>query len=158
MEEELTNFLKTNIPSHSEDECKDCERIVTAPSLQTELSLGDDPIEDMEQYIHTILNDDDPDIIECKDKYNEALIHNKEVQTLHNTLEDKIKIDKARLEEMKKNYNPKSEHIFNSKWDLSDSHEDDTIIKNLYEDLSNLNIQTTQKTKTILQIKQSKKT
>ena len=28
-----------------------------------------------------------------------------------------------------------------STWDLSNSHEDDTIIKNLYEDLSNLNIQ-----------------
>ena len=42
---------------------------------------------------------------------------------------------------MKKNYNPTSEQIFNSTWDLSDSNEDDTIVKNLYEDLSNLNIQ-----------------
>ena len=42
---------------------------------------------------------------------------------------------------MKKNYDPKSEQIFNTTWDLSDSHEDDTIIKNLYEDLSNLKIQ-----------------
>ena len=95
----------------------------------------------MEQLIHTILDDDDPDIIECKDKYNEALIHNKEVQALHNTFKDNIKIDEAKLEEMKKNYNPKSKQIFNSTWDLSDSHKDDTIIKNLYEDLSNLNIQ-----------------
>ena len=76
MEEELVKFLQTVILS-SEDECKDCERITTAPSLQTELSLSEDPLEDIEQYIHTIFDDDDPDIIECKDNYNEALIHNK---------------------------------------------------------------------------------
>ena len=141
MEEELTNFLKTKIQGASEDECKDCERIVTAPSLKTEESLRDDPIEDIEQYIHTILDSDDQDIIECKDNYNEALIHNKEVHKLHDTLEDFKTIDKAQLEEMKRNYNPRSEQIFNSTWDLSDLNEDDTIVENLYEDLSNLNIQ-----------------
>ena len=95
----------------------------------------------MEQYVHTILEDIDPDISECKDNYNEALINNKEVQALHYTLEDRKIIDKAKLEEMKKNYDPKSEQIFNSTWDLSDSNEDITIVKNLYKDLSNLNIQ-----------------
>ena len=128
-------FLETNILRYNEDECKDCDRNVPASSLQTELSLGDDLTGDMEQLIHTILDDDDPDIIECKDKYNEALIHNKEVQALHNTLEDNIKNDEAKLEEMKKNYNPKSEQIFITTWDLSDSLEDDTIVNNLYEDL-----------------------
>ena len=34
-EEELTQFLHNSIPSHSEGDCKDCERITTAPSLQT---------------------------------------------------------------------------------------------------------------------------
>ena len=57
----------------------------------------------MEQYVHTILDDDDPDIIEGKDNYNEALINNKEVQALHYTLEDSKTIDKAKLEETKKN-------------------------------------------------------
>ena len=70
-------FLETNILRYNEDECKDWDRIVTALSLQTELSPGENPIEDVEQYVHTILNDDDPDIIECKDKYNKALINNK---------------------------------------------------------------------------------
>ena len=76
-------FLETNILWYDEDECKDCDRNVPASSLQTELSLGDDLTGDMEQLIHTILDDDDPDIIECKNNYNEALIHNKEVQILH---------------------------------------------------------------------------
>ena len=96
-EEELTKFLQNIIPSHSEDECKDCERIVTTPSLQTELSLSDNPLEEMEQYVHTVLDDDDPDIIECKDIYNQALIHNKEVQGLHDHLESNIKIDEEKL-------------------------------------------------------------
>ena len=41
----------------------------------------------MEKYMHKILEDDDPDTIECKDEYNEALIHNKEVQIFHKTME-----------------------------------------------------------------------
>ena len=52
-----------------------------------------------------------------------------------------MKIDEEKLEEMKKNYDPTSEQIFNSTWDLSDSHEDDTMVKKLYKHLSNLNIQ-----------------
>ena len=42
---------------------------------------------------------------------------------------------------MKQNYDPKSEQIFESTWDLCDSNEDNTIINNLYKDLSNLKIQ-----------------
>lgn len=118
-------------------ECKDCDRTITAPSLQTELSLGDNLTGDMEQLIHTIHNNNDPDIFECKDNYNKVLIHNKEVQTLHKILEDKIQIDKDedKLKERKKNYNPTLEQIFNLTWDMSDSHNDDNIIKNLYKDL-----------------------
>ena len=83
----------------------------------------------------------------CKDQYNEALIRNKEVQILHEKMEESnipiktvmdTKIDAGKLEEMKRNYDPNSEEIFNKEWDLS---EDDTIVKNLYKDLSNLNIE-----------------
>ena len=49
MKEELTKFSQNIILSHSKNECEDCENIVTAPSLQTELCHGDDPVEDMEQ-------------------------------------------------------------------------------------------------------------
>ena len=37
--------------------------------------------------MHNILGSDEPDVIECKDEYNEALIHKKEVQILHETME-----------------------------------------------------------------------
>ena len=77
----------------------------------------------MENYMHNILEYDDPDIIECKEEYNEALIHNKEVQILHETTEGinnpikKViddKIDANKLKEMKRNYYPNSEQIFNT--------------------------------------------
>ena len=42
---------------------------------------------------------------------------------------------------MKQKYDPKSDEIFESTWDLSDSSEDDTIVKELYEELSNLKIE-----------------
>ena len=54
----------------------------------------------MEQYGHTILDRDDQEDIECKDNYNEALIHNKEVHILHDKMEDLNKLDKAQFEEM----------------------------------------------------------
>ena len=107
-------FLETNILWYDKDEWKDCDRIVPASSLQTELSLGDNLTGDMEQLIHTILDNDDSDIIECKDNYNEALIHNKEVQTLHKKIEDEIQIDEEKLKEMKRNYNPTLVQIFHS--------------------------------------------
>ena len=97
--------------------------------------------------MHNILEDDDPETIDCKDEYNEALIQNKEVQILHGKMEESnipintfmdTTIDAGKLEEMKKNYDPNSEEIFNKEWDLS---EDDTIVKNLYKDLSNLDIE-----------------
>ena len=77
--------------------------------------------------MHNILDNDDPDIIECKDEYNEALVHYKEVQALHEHMEGNYKtgeklrdtkIDAKKLEEMKKNYDPKSEQIFNTAWDI----------------------------------------
>ena len=53
-----------------------------------------------------------------------------EVQTLHKTLENETQINKEKHKEMKKNYDPTSEKI----WDLSDSQGDNIIGKNLYED------------------------
>ena len=54
------------------------------------------------------------------------------------------KIDADKLDEMRKNYYPKSEEIFNTTWDLTEDHKylsdedevnDDTIVKNLYKDM-----------------------
>ena len=41
----------------------------------------------MEKFIHNILEDNDHGTIECKDKYNEALINNAELQILHEKME-----------------------------------------------------------------------
>ena len=71
--------------------------------------------------MHTILNSDDQEDIECKKIYNDALEQNKEMHVLHNKMETDLKLDKEKLEEMKNDYDPKSEKIFESTWDLSDS-------------------------------------
>merc|ERR1712243_187379 len=92
----------------------------------------------------TILDSDDQENIEYKLKYNDALAQNTEVHKLHDNLEDLNKLDKEKLEEMRQNYDPKSEDVFKEAWDLSDTSEDDTIVKELYEELSNLKIQTIQ--------------
>merc|ERR1711867_192274 len=67
-----------------------------------------------------------------------------QVYILHDKMKDLNKLDQEKLDEMKQNYDPKSEKIFESTWDLSDSNKDDTIINNLYEDISNLKIQENQ--------------
>ena len=59
-------------------------------------------------------------------------------------MEDLDKLDKDKLVEMKQNYDPRSEKIFDATWDLSDSNEDDNIVNNLYKDLSNLKIEDNQ--------------
>merc|ERR1711989_110677 len=53
-------------------------------------------------------------------------------------------LDKGKIEEMEKNYDPKSEDIFKEVWDLSDTSEDESIVKNLDEELAKLNIQSVQ--------------
>ena len=60
--------MQNIIPSHNEGECQDCERIFIAPSLQTDVSNGDNPNQEMEKYIHDILQDDDPETIDHKDE------------------------------------------------------------------------------------------
>ena len=64
------------------------------------------------------------------------LLHNK-IQVLNN-------LDKDKLEDMKQKYDPKSKDIFESTWDLSDTSEEETIVKKLYEELSNLKIENIQ--------------
>ena len=54
------------IREHNKWDCKDCERIVKAPSLPIENNVVHDPLEDMEKYLHNILEDDDLDTVDCK--------------------------------------------------------------------------------------------
>ena len=96
--------------------------------------------------MNDILENDKPDVIECKDKYTEALMHNKEVQILHETMEGKCTPTKDILDVNKPSYDQSP----NTTWDLledqkyltdRDKVEEDTIVKNLYKDLSELNIE-----------------
>ena len=88
-----------------------------------------DQIDDIEKYVHTILDSDDQEDIECKKNYNDALEQNKEMHKLHNKMEILNNLDNDKLEEMKQKYDPKSEDIFESTWDPSDTSEDETIVK-----------------------------
>ena len=94
-------------------------------SLQHELMSGEttknlgekekqtsDPIEDMGKYIHTILDSDDEEAKPCKQEYNTALAMNTKMHIIHDNLEHLSEIDKGKIEEMEKNYDPKSEEIF----------------------------------------------
>ena len=119
-------------------------------NIPTTVILGEkeketsDPIEDMGKYIHTILDSDNEEAKQCKQEYNTALAMNTKMHIIHDNLEHLSEIDKGKIKEMEKNYNPKSEEIFKETWDLSVTCEDDSIVKNLYENLEKLNLETNQ--------------
>ena len=63
---------------------------------------------------------------------------------IHDNLEHLSEIDKGKIEDIEKNYDPKSEEIFKEIWDLSDTSEDESIVKTLGENLEKLNLETNQ--------------
>ena len=92
-------FLRKHILSY-EDDSKDCED-TTAQKLNTgEGTVEDDSIEDIKKYVHTILNSDDQEDIECKKKYNDALEQNIEMHILHDKMEILSNLDQDKLEDM----------------------------------------------------------
>ena len=127
MEENLMQFFKDNIPCYEEDN-KNCDTN-TEHNLKSKENTSQDQIDDMEKFVHTILDSDDQEDIECKLNYNDRLAQNTEVHKLHDNLENLNKLDKEKLEEMKQNYDPKWEDVFKEVRDLSDTSEDDTIVK-----------------------------
>ena len=131
-------FFKDNIPCYKEEENSDTN---TENNLKSRENTSPDQIDDVERFVHTILDRDDQEDIECKLEHNKALAQNTEMHKIHDNLESLNKLDKEKLEEMKLNYDPKSEDVFKEVWDLSDTSEDDTVIKDLYKELSNLKIQ-----------------
>ena len=123
-------FFKDNIPCYEEEENCDTN---TENNLKLREITSPDQIDDVERFVHTILDSDDQEDIECKLEHNNALAQNTEVHKLHDNLENLNKLDKEKLEEMRQNYDPKSEDVFKEAWDLSDTSEDDTIVKEQYE-------------------------
>merc|ERR1711873_191171 len=94
-----------------------------------------DPIEDMERYIHTILDSDDENAKQCKKEYNTALAMNTKVHIIH----DNIK-HLSDSEDEKKEEDLKSEESFEKIWNLSSTNEEDSSVKNLCESLEKLNL------------------
>merc|ERR1711873_399227 len=92
----------------------------------------------------TILDSDDEEAKQCKQEHNTALAMNTKMHIIDDNLEHLSEIDKGKIKEMEKNYNPKSEEIFKETWDLSVTCEDDSIVKNLSENLKKLNLETKQ--------------
>ena len=103
-----------------------------------------DPIEDMGKYIHTILDSDDEEAKQCKQEYNTALAMNTKMHIIHDNLEHLSELEKGKTEEMEKNDDPKSEERFKETWDLSVTKEEDSIVKNLCENLEKLNLEENQ--------------
>ena len=87
-----------------------------------------DHIDDVKRFFYTILDSNDQEDIKCKLEHNTALAINTEMHKVHDKLENLNKLDKEKLEEMKQNYDPKSEDVFKEVLDLSDTSEDDTIV------------------------------
>ena len=110
-------------------------------TISKESTFQEDNIHDLEKFVHTILDSDDQEDIECKIIYNDALEQNKEMHILHDKMEILSNLDQDKLEDMKQKYDPKYEDIFESTWDLSDTSEEETIVKELYEEMSNLKIE-----------------
>ena len=86
MEKNFMKFLKDNIPC-CEDGCNNCETNTEQNLESKEGTLQMDQIDDIEKYVHTILESDDQEDIECKKIYNDALKQNKEMHKLHNKME-----------------------------------------------------------------------
>ena len=68
--------------------CEDEEHNITnTVKLVERETVTPDPIEDMEKYIHTMLDSDDKEAKKCKLEYNTALAINTQMHIIHNNLE-----------------------------------------------------------------------
>merc|ERR1712240_915258 len=99
--------------------------IVKNPEGKTE--EDSDPIEDMERYIHTILDSDDEDAKQCKREYNTALAINTKVHIIHDNIKHLSDREDKKKEELV------SEESFEKIWNLSSTNEEDSSVKNLWE-------------------------
>ena len=95
-ENELMDFLSERIPM-----CEEHSVTNTAKLVERETKTQD-PIKDMEKYIHTVLDSDDEEAIKCKLEHNTALAMNTQVHIIHDNLEHFSEHEKEKIEEMEK--------------------------------------------------------
>merc|ERR1712240_291352 len=116
----------------------------SAPFLENE-ATSTDPIKDMEEYLHKIIDSDDLDTMESKYDHNTALMNNTQLQIIHEGI--KHEMDKEKLEKLKEEYDPSSEIMLKSDWNTDDDFSEeaeennDKIVNKLYEDLANLTLE-----------------
>ena len=66
--------------------------------------------------------------MESKYDHKNALINNMQLQVMHEGM--KAEMDKEKLEKLKQEYNPTSEHVFDSIWNIEDKLDMDTSENN----------------------------
>merc|ERR1712089_47595 len=96
----MWNFLSERIPTCEEHSVANTEKLVERETI------SQNPIEDMERYIHTVLDSDDDEAKKCKLEHNTALAMNTQVHIIHDNLEHLSELDKGKIKEMKRNYDP----------------------------------------------------
>ena len=84
--------------------CEDEEHNVTNTiKLIERKTKTPDPIEDMEKYIHTVLNSNDEEAKKCKLEHNTALAMNTQVHIINDNHKHLSDLDKGKIKEMEKN-------------------------------------------------------
>merc|ERR1712240_713050 len=144
-EEALTEFPDDVFDKNGEyrrpEECDDCNRIKSSPYIASD----NNPIKEMERYIHKITDADDSETIESKLDHNSALMNNTELHIIHEGI--KHELDKEKLKKLQEEYDPSSEITLESIWnrdgDFDEELEEnnDKIVKYLYKDLANLTLE-----------------
>merc|ERR1712240_93767 len=87
------------------------QNITTMVKLVERGKESPNPIKEMEKYIHTIMDSDDKDAKKCKLEHNTALAINTKMHIIYDNLEHLSDLHKGKIEEIEKNYDPKSEDL-----------------------------------------------
>ena len=102
----MWNFFSERIPTYEEHSVANTEKLMERETK------SQNPIEDMERHIHTVLDSDDDEAKKCNLEHNTALAMNTQVHIIHDNLKHFSEHEKEKIEEMEKNYDPKSEDLF----------------------------------------------
>ena len=76
----MWNILSERNPSYDEHSVANTEKLVEKETI------SQNPIEDMERYIHMVLDSDDDEAKKCKLEHNTALAMNTQVNIIHDNL------------------------------------------------------------------------
>merc|ERR1711867_36554 len=101
-QDQLMDFLADKIPFYKEEE----QSVTNTIKLVEREIKSPDPIEDIEKYIHTVLDSDDEEAKKYKLEHNTALTINTQMHIIHDNLKHLSNLDNGKIEEMEKSYDP----------------------------------------------------